>query len=764
LEGNWKKNVPGEVAGIECPRKSLKKIMTHRRLKHRTPETVSTCRLIETDAFPFEFLSALAERESWRKELYRPIYHVHKWWANRLGSVFRGIILGCLTSEDGDLQESFYGQKVFPNASIFDPFMGSGTTLGEAHKLGCIALGRDINSVACESVRVALGPLDENDLTTAFEILSATVGERIRDLYRITDERGRRCEVLYHFWIKQVSCPNCHLSVDLFPSRIFARNAQPRRSSEVQVCCPRCGDVFPARKEDSRVHCRSCKHSFNPHLGYASGKKATCPSCLTDFSIVEAVRSTNDPPKHRHYAKLLLLPDGSKRYQPANEEDRRRYQECTDLLQSELEKGNIRLPVTDLNEGYNTRQALGYNYRFWRDFFNDRQLLALGWLQNAIAALSDVVVRDALLTLFSGVLEFNCLFTSYKGEGTGAVRHMFSHHILKPERMPIEANVWGTPKSSGSFRNLFYNRMIRAIHYREDPFEVKSRGPGKVFIGAQPFSGHVETRWPRSEPLVSREIYLSCGSSDETNLPDQSVDLIVTDPPFFDNVHYSELADFFHAWQILYPRGLVGKQTTTRHAREVQDASPKMFAEKLFKVYSECHRVLKCGGLLVFTYHHSRPEGWTSLASAIIDAGFSVVKAHPVKAEMSVAAPKFQAKEPIQLDIIFVCRKKDEDSRTPLDPKDILALAYKETRQKLARLAKLGLSLSQNDCRIVAISQFLSLLGPVGSVDIVIDAIVQFQENLEKHVLSLVGSLKEFTDRSKKNREENQLTLFSYSE
>jgi putative DNA methylase len=71
--------------------------------------------------------------------------------------------------------------------------------------------------------------------------------------------------------------------------------------------------------------------------------------------------------------------------------------------------------------------------------------------------------RDALFTLFSGVLEFKNLFATYKGEGTGAVRHMFSHHILKPERLPIEANVWGTPKSSGSFRNLFSSRLMRAL-------------------------------------------------------------------------------------------------------------------------------------------------------------------------------------------------------------------------------------------------------------------------------------------------------------
>ena len=57
-------------------------------------------RLIESDAFPFEFLSQLAERESWRKEVHRPIYHVHKWWAKRLGSVFRGILLGAKLPED----------------------------------------------------------------------------------------------------------------------------------------------------------------------------------------------------------------------------------------------------------------------------------------------------------------------------------------------------------------------------------------------------------------------------------------------------------------------------------------------------------------------------------------------------------------------------------------------------------------------------------------------------------------------------------------
>lgn len=124
----------------------------------------STSVLIENDDFEIDFISELAEVESWRKEIYRPIYHIHKWWAKRLGSVFRAIILGSILDKSESLEEAFYRRHSFEELVVFDPFMGSGTTVGEAHKLGCIALGRDINPVACESVRIALGKLDRDSL------------------------------------------------------------------------------------------------------------------------------------------------------------------------------------------------------------------------------------------------------------------------------------------------------------------------------------------------------------------------------------------------------------------------------------------------------------------------------------------------------------------------------------------------------------------------------------------------------------------------
>jgi putative DNA methylase len=693
-------------------------------------------RLIETDSFPIDFLSAVAERESWRKEIYRPIYHVHKWWAKRLGSIFRGAVLGCLLPPDTDLQTAFYQKQAFSRTTIFDPFMGSGTTVGEAHKLGCIALGRDINPVACESVRVALDSVTRSDLESTFANISATVGLRIRELYKSYDDTGAVCDVLYFFWVKEVSCLHCSASVDLFSNRIVASNAYPKRKPEVQICCPGCGDIFPSLHHSKEAKCRSCGLEFNPHSGAAHGAKATCPQCSGTFSIADAVRAYGKPPRHKLYGKLVLTQGGEKQYLAATAEDQTAYKNCSELLKEELARGTIRLPDMCLADGFNTRQAMGYNYRAWRDFFNDRQLLALGWLQEGIAQVSNESVRDTLFTLFSGVLEFNNLFASYKGEGTGAVRHMFAHHILKPERTPIEANVWGTPKSSGSFSTLFKTRLLRALDYKAAPFEAQSGDTGKAFDCSEPFSDHVGTSWPIDGNLAPRGIYLSCGSSDKTDLPSGSVDYVVTDPPFFDNVHYSELADFFYAWESLYPRGFITPGETTRQAREVQDTDANAFSEKLRAVFGECHRVLKNNGLLVFSYHHSRTEGWSSLVDAVMGAGFSIVNAHPLKSEMSVAAPKSQAKEPIQLDIVLVCRKHDQDQRPIADPIDALTIANQKAARKIAKLESIGLSLSKNDRRITLISQFIAELGPVGSAEDIVEALEIYNTKLNEESMA----------------------------
>lgn len=290
---------------------------------------------------------------------------------------------------------------------------------------------------------------------------------------------------------------------------------------------------------------------------------------------------------------------------------------------------------------------------------------------------------------------------------------MFSHHILKPERTPIEANVWGTPKSSGSFSTLFRSRLLRLLDYREAPFEVAVQEGGtrrkgrKVFGVSPPMGGEVVSQYPK-DGLAPGSVYLSCGDSSKTDLPIGSVDLVVTDPPFFDNVHYSELADFFFVWQELYFNEAAEAETcSTRRDEEVQDVDPSAFAQKLASVFRECHRVMKDEGLLVFSYHHSRDDGWSALANAVSGSGFSFVQAQPVKSEMSVAAPKAQAKEPIDLDVLLVCRKRAADSRAEQTLAESLGRAAEKTAQKVRRFNRAGRRLSRNDVRVVILSQLL---------------------------------------------------------
>lgn len=682
-----------------------------------TPATAE--RALEDEAFPFERLSDIAEIESWRKEIYRPTYHVHKWWAQRLGSVFRAVLLGAFTPRGTAVDELFYEPVRLPGVVVFDPFMGSGTTIGETLKFGGRAIGRDINPVAHRLVRTAVDLPSRRRLLQAFRTLERQVGARLRSYYRARLPGGEEAEVLYYFWVKQVDCPACAQPVDLFSSYVFAQHAYASRYPDAQITCPGCGAVNFGRYDAQDLTCVSCDLRFDPQRGPARGVEAVCCSCARAFPIARTVRSQGGPPRHRLYAKLVLTAAGLKQYLAADAWDGELYAQA----ERELAERGADYPDVAIAAGHNTDQAIGYGYTRWHQMFNARQLLGLGLLGEGIRGLSDGRVRETFLCLFSSVLEFNNLFTSFKGEGTGAVRHMFSHHVLKPERMPLEANLWGTPRSSGSFSTLFERRILRALDYCENPFEVRP-APG---LGSRP-SG--EKVYGLSEPLFhapaetfhgfrkGASVYLSCGDSASTDLPDEVVDAVVTDPPFFDNVHYSELADFFHVWQ----RHLTGEDQpeTTRAPEEVQARDAYTFSSRLSGVWKECHRVLKRDGLLIFSYHHSRTEGWRAVLASLVRAGFVIVQTHPIKAEMSGATPKRQAKEPIDLDILVVCRKRGS---VPIpEPEDLLAASCRDATAQLERLVRSGRAVSRGDVRVVVMARVIGRLSRASTVEEALNA------------------------------------------
>ncbi|SHM56842.1 putative DNA methylase [Paracoccus solventivorans] len=696
-----------------------------------TAEDATTA--LET-AFPLLEISQVAEQESWRKEINRPLYHIHKWWATRLGSVFRAITLAALSPPGQGQWQDFYRQHNFTSKVVLDPFMGSGTTLGESLKLGAKAVGCDINPVSSFLVHQALTPVPEDELRTAFAALETEVAPQIRRYYQTRDPAtGALIPIMYAFWVKVLDTP-CGEEVPLFARYVFSQDAYPKKKPRAQIVCPSCWTVFEDRYDTAAATCAGCGHHFNPQQGPASGQTVTTRQGRS-YKIKDLLPKAG-PPRHRLYALMALRPSGEKIYLPARPEDRALYDEAAARLATE----DLPLPTFAVRPGHNTDQARGYNYHAWRDFFNARQLLCLGLLLRAITRIEDRAVREQLLCLFSSTLEFNNLFCSFKGEGTGAVRHMFSNHILKPERTPLENSVWGTSRSSGTFTSLFESRLLRAKRYLAEPFELRLKndhlgeraGSSKV-IASAPIAPTLATSWDELAASSGSAALILNGNSASLPIPDKAVDAVITDPPYFDFVHYSELSDFFFAWlapalKDTYP--FFNREDSSADG-EVQDKDPSIFAHHLGLVFAECRRVLKDEGVLAFSFHHSRPDGWAAIYRALSDAGLSVVAAHPVHAELRAASPKTAAKDPISLDAILVCRKQ-----AAVHPKRYSAptiLAETDAYSRMLRAG--GLSLSRSDEFVIAAAHALI---SAGAEDL---PFVQMQNRLEELQVALGNNL-----------------------
>lgn len=635
---------------------------------------------LERTGFPVA-TSRIAEYESWRKEIHRPGTYVHKWWARRLGSVFRQMLLGAVGAEDDES-----AAEALADLIVYDPFAGSGTTAVEALKLGARVIARDINPIATLTQRQAVQCWDIERLEKQFtEVANACRGD-VDALFRTSAQEP----VLHYFWVAVATCGECDEQVELFSTYLFAKHAYPKRFPLAHATCPTCHAVCPVRlDQDDPPHCSACQTDFDL-AGPVRGRFMTC-SAGHRTEIIKSLGRI--PPRRLMYAKAVKAA-GGREYRRIDAFDLELYERATRLLH-EAPKGALVLPQGELEMGANTIQALRWGYQSWASFFNERQLYCLGRIAAAIRDLSGAgVEREALAAVFGKTLEHHNLFCTYKGEGTGPVRSIFHNHVLRPERCSVEGNPWGADGGSGGYAEAL-GRLLLAQRYKDAPADlVEDDGRVRSLTGrSAPLRGRVVSSWSAFESNPS-SVYLSTGDAASTDLPDGSVSLVCTDPPYVDNVHYSELADFFHAWMHqIRPYKDYTQRRSTRDRREVQNSSSAGFAEMITNVWKECSRVLAPGGMLVFSFHQSRPGGWAALMDALHEAGFTVTATRPVVAEVTTSLTKSAALAPNRIDVIVVCRRRSEVDPRQGDASQACAMALRD----LTNLRDAGLTLGPGD-------------------------------------------------------------------
>ncbi|HLE62739.1 MAG TPA: DUF1156 domain-containing protein, partial [Pyrinomonadaceae bacterium] len=132
--------------------------------------------MIEKD-FDTAFVAGQALREKQIQQNYRPIIAVHKWFARRPGTLFRALLLSEFVGEG--LRDHFYEANHLDGITVADPFMGGGTPLLEANRVGCDIVGYDINPMAYWIVRQEIESLDLKAYREAANKLICWLKERV---------------------------------------------------------------------------------------------------------------------------------------------------------------------------------------------------------------------------------------------------------------------------------------------------------------------------------------------------------------------------------------------------------------------------------------------------------------------------------------------------------------------------------------------------------------------------------------------------------
>ena len=596
------------------------------------------------ERFDVPFIAPLALAEKQIQQAYRPYIQVHKWFARRPGALFRALLLAEF-GEDESLRRSYFKPQFLSHYTVFDPFMGGGTPVLEANRLGMNVVGCDVNPMAHWIVRQELQALDlETFRETADEVLGRAEA-RIGRYYR-TECRycGREVPVKYFIWVKTQACAECGRKVELFPGYLIAKNA---RHPEFVLFCPLCRRLveLPERPErGASVHCSNCGGEFH-NTAVARRNTYVCPHCDHEGSYPSELAS-DGPPRHSmlcmEYHCPHCKPEHNGRFfKSADEADLQLYEEARRAFAHSPAQKYV--PDEPIREGDETTRLLRWGYREFGQLFNERQLLGLTTLCEEIESVEEQSMREALATVFSDCLRYQNMLARYD---TWALKcqDIFSVHGFPVGLVQCENNVLGIDRvGSGAFRHMLA-KYIAAKEYCQEPFEKKIEGRQKTRIAMSPERIEAEFTNRMPEAGEERMARLECASSENLDLPEASVDAVITDPPYYDNVQYAELMDFCYVWlrKLLDEDTESFKAPSTRSQRELTgnvSAGRDIlhFTQGLSDIYKAATRALKPYGLFAFTYHHNDLAAYVPVAVALCDAGLCVTGALPCPAEMGAS-------------------------------------------------------------------------------------------------------------------------------
>ena len=665
--------------------------------------------MIEKD-FDVPFVAQLAQREKQIQQHYRPVIGVHKWFARRPGTLFRALLLAEFADKEPLASRFFNGHDLSP-LIVGDPFMGGGTPLFEANRMGCHVVGADINPMAYWIVRQELSDLDRAGFRASAELVVDAVEVEVGALYQTTCVHcgNPHAPVKYFVWVKQQTCAACGKRVDLVPSYVIAKD---QRHPNYVLLCPTCGALNEVEKLDKSpgaMRCGVCRGHLTVE-GPARRNRCACPHCghVNLYPVTQ-----QGPPSHRLVALEYHCPACKPTHQgrffkAPDEADLSRVVEAERRVQAASMEF---VPGEAIPPGDETARLHRWGYRTYRQLFNHRQLLGLDTLVRSIAAVEDKSLRHALLTVFSDTLRYQNMLCRYDSYALKII-DIFSVHGFPVSLVQCENSLLGIPKvGSGGFRH-FVEKYDRAKAYCEKPFEkTLGRPRRRVFTSGEQIGARLVSDFPKRR--AAKSAYLEAVSADTLVLPPASLDAVLTDPPYFANVQYAELMDFCYVWlrrhvadeiQAFQSASTRSDDELTVNLTEGRDITH--FATGMSRVFVKFTQALKPGSPFAFTYHHNDIEAYLPIAVALLDARLVCTATLPCPAEMSASIHINGTKSSV-MDTIFVCRTTGAVRASQFDTTE--EALEQMIQADLKQLQVAGLTPTAGDARCLTFSHLIRL-------------------------------------------------------
>ena len=395
---------------------------------------------------------------------------------------------------------------------------------------------------------------------------------------------------------------------------------------------------------------------FDPTKGTVSRAIAVCPLCGTPVEAKLTRQLFQEGEAGERMVAVVTYKPGTtgKRYRLATDADLAVFQSTEAYLTEKRERLTLEWGIEAVpDEPLPPRGTLGfrvqgYSILKWGALFNARQKLALITFVEQVKVAYQKMVEEGVDT------EYAKAVVSYLALGVDMTA-AFGNTLARWEN------------SSEAIKQLYSRQALPMLwDYAEvNPFSGSS---GSFETGSEYYFKVIEhCSQSSSTPSDTTQ-----ASATNLPLPDNFFDAVFTDPPYYDNVPYSYLSDFFYVWLKrtlgeLYPELFATPLTPKRneivaysHGTGGFEEGKRFFEESLKQSFQEIHRVLKPNGVAVIVYAHKSTEGWETLINSLLDSGLIMTGAWPLDTEMK-SRLRSQESAALASSIYIVARKMERE-------------------------------------------------------------------------------------------------------